>query len=202
MEPRELFIALLRKPGFLRDTIKELETIEDRLLLENPNPELCNPLSIAEPVEKLCVCRPLTVCRSSKSIFPGIEFSSQTTASHRQDCPYSRDQKLTRKVSINVFHISKLIEMVLQASFTVQFGAGGMSISPSLELRGFSRNDSPAFTLFKELEWYEARTVSHYLSILSQISTRLRFLFTNGEASPSETNEYGDTLLHVRLMYS
>jgi hypothetical protein len=181
--------------------IEEIDTIGDRFPTEKHKFKQSNTANIVEASEKLCTCRRHTVQQSSKNIFPALELSSQTTASHRQDCPWSRNQPLIRKMGLDIFHISKLIGIVIQCSFAVQFGAGGLSISPYLALRGFSRNNSPAFTLFEEFGWHEARTMSQYVSILGQISTRLQLLFTNGESSPYETDkEDGGTLLHVSLM--
>lgn len=200
-KPRKLYAELLGKPSFLRDMIEEIDTIEDRFPAEKHKHKQSNTANIVEPVERLCTCRRLTVQQSSKKIFPALELFSQTTASHRRDCPWSQNQLLIRKMGLNIFHISKLLGIVIQCSFAVQFGAGGLSISPYLALRGFSRNNSPAFTLFEEFGWYEASTVPQYVSILGQISTRLQLLFTNGESSPYETDESGGTLLHVSLMH-
>jgi hypothetical protein len=155
---------------------------------------------IVENIEKVCNCRQLVVQQASRRIFPGLEFFSQIAISHRQDCPYSRNQKVTKKLGLNIIHVSKLIGAAMKASFAIQFGAGGLSISPYLALRGFSRKESPAFTLFNELRWAEAETLPQYISILRQIPTRLHLLFTNGEASPNETDQFGETLLHVSLM--
>jgi hypothetical protein len=134
-------------------------------------------------------------------MFPGIEFSSQIVISHRRDCPYARNQKLVKKLGLQFFHINRLAGTAIKASFSVQFGAGEFSISPFLALRGCSRRDSPAFRLFDELGWDEAKTLPQYISIMRQVPTRLLLLFTDGKASPNEKDEFGRTLLHVSLHY-
>jgi len=154
-----------------------------------------------EDIEKICNCRQLVVQRSRRAIFSVIEFSSQIAISHRQDCPYARNQKPTKKLGLQIFHISQLVGTAIKGSFSIQFGAGDFSISPYLSLRGFSRRDSPAFELFDELGWDGTKTLSQYISIMRQLPTRLILLFTDGKASPNEKNEFGQTLFHVSLRH-
>jgi hypothetical protein len=154
-----------------------------------------------EDIETICNCRQIVAQRSKRAIFSVIEVSSQIAISHRQDCPYARNQKSTKKLGLQIFHISQLVGTAIKGSVSMQFGAGDFSISPYLSLRGFSRRDSPAFELFDELKWDGAKTLSQYISIMRQLPTRLLLLFTDGKASPNEKNEFGQTLFHVSLRH-
>jgi hypothetical protein len=72
-------------------------------------------------------------------------------------------------------------------------GAGGFSISPKLHFRAVVPKDSPAFKL---LDKY-----SHFMVEQGEIRRThqaLFELFHAGRASPTDTLENGDTLLHVR----
>jgi hypothetical protein len=134
---------------------------------------------MVQQIEKVCNCRQLVVQQSRRRVFPGFEFFSRVCHAHRQDCPYFQSQTTTT------------------ASITFQFGVGDFSISPHLVLRGFAREDSPAFQLWHELGWYQARTLPECIFILRQLPTRLHLLFSQGKASPSEKDAFGGTLLHV-----
>jgi hypothetical protein len=156
---------------------------------------------IMENVENLCNCRQVIVQRASRIIFTGLKFFSQTALLHRQDCLYFRNQKVTKKMGLRIIQPNKLVGAVIEVSCTLQSGAGDLSISPYLALRGFSRKNSPAFALFEEFGWGKVVTLPQQLSSMRQIPTRLNLLFSTGEASPNETNEFGETLLHVSLTH-
>jgi len=75
-------------------------------------------------------------------------------------------------------------------------GAGGLSISPLLTLRGFVRNDSPVFALFDY-----GTLLQHEYNLgeyMDYASTRMLQHFADGAGSPYDVNEEGETILHVR----
>lgn len=86
---------------------------------------------------------------------------------------------------------------MLQLAIKITRGAGGLSISPLLTLRGFVRNDSPVFALFD----YDALRLHrcHPADYMDYTSARMLQLFADGAGSPYDVNENGETILHVRI---
>jgi hypothetical protein len=158
---------------------------------------LTNIASTVRLIERICRCRRLLSQKSSRTLFFGLETFFQIAATHRKDCPYFRKENVTKKLGLSFRHLSKMAGLSIQASLVLQFGAGSLSINPYLALRGVSRYDSPAFTLFYDLGWESATTLPEYVSIMRQLPGRLHLLFANGEASPHETDRDGSTLFHV-----
>ena len=88
-------------------------------------------------------------------------------------------------------------------TFSITSGAGGFAISPQLSvIRVVDRERSPAFVQVNYstdvlVEMYQEERVVHRLR---DVIETLRGLFSAGEASPFDVNQYGDTLLHVSHM--
>jgi len=193
-----MYSELFWKPGFLQDMIRKVKEIEGgAATTENAAGRLDLASDTGQLEIAYCNCRPLIVQQSFKNIFNGLGFFSQISTPHLKDCPYSLHNESTRTLGLSLFTVNKLIGFATKVTFTLRLGAGGFAISPHLAFRGFSRDGSPAFRLFYELGWDNAKTETQYVAILRQIPARMRLLFANGEATPSETDEYGDTLLHV-----
>lgn len=91
-----------------------------------------------------------------------------------------------------------------QGSITITTGAGGLSISPHISVRGFVREDSPAFRLFDLQMWRNELSKwddKHKLEVLAKRAEdtlrQLRILFDTGEAAPSDVDIDGRTVMKV-----
>jgi hypothetical protein len=86
---------------------------------------------------------------------------------------------------------------MVQLAIKITRGAGGLSISPLLTVRGFVRNDSPVFALFDHyaVPWSECNLAEY----MDYASARMLQLFADGAGSPYDVNEDGQTILHVRI---
>ena len=82
-----------------------------------------------------------------------------------------------------------------------RYGAGGLSISPSLTIRGFVFDKSPAFALLDGYSdsWEPIRPVETISVKIYETIENLGRLFAEGKASPSDVDSKGDTLMHVGL---
>ena len=87
---------------------------------------------------------------------------------------------------------------------SIKTGAGGMSISPSLSFRMVVPSSSPAFALFnpetfsKALESELISTKKRQYETLEHTTQKLLSVFANRQAFPTDLNEYGESLLHVK----
>ena len=95
------------------------------------------------------------------------------------------------------------LRRMIDYTFSITSGAGGFAISPQLSvIRVVDRERSPAFVQVNYstdvlVEMYQEERVVHRLR---DVIETLRGLFSAGEASPFDVNQYGDTLLHVSHM--
>lgn len=117
---------------------------------------------------------------------------------HRPDCLYFRKNEIVKRIGLALKRTNALASTAIEGSLALQITSDSISISPHLTLRGVPREDSPAFDLFYDLGLKEAATVTECIAILRQLPGRLQLLFANGEASPTELDETGSTLFHVR----
>lgn len=147
---------------------------------------------------ELCTCKRRPVIqKSTKWAFWFTDFSSQLLSMHSVGCPLFSEYRDLRRLSFNLSYTSLLLKTRAQIAISLQYGHGGMEISPSLDFRGVKRMDSPAFALFQDSECEWGLSPADAQIRVNQIAFRLRQLFKNGEASPMEVNEEGVTLLWV-----
>jgi hypothetical protein len=168
-----------------------------------------------------CSCN-LIRLRSFTKIGP-INISTQYQQPHEPACLfYSWQERLWHskaRVSLLPFFLKSL-----EITFTARYGAGGHAISPHLAVYNtVKRLESPAFQLFDHLHsscckhlspWcnrsFRQDTTCRYLGeclwdlaaveeYLPTIIPRLYEYMCNGQASVKDKDEYGNTLLHVRI---
>jgi hypothetical protein len=97
-------------------------------------------------------------------------------------------------------YIRSVFGKTLKLAMNITRGAGGLSISPLLSVRGFIRDNSPIFALF-ELFFldpdYQRMYGSNLTKYLDYASTRMLQLFNEGCGSPYDVDMDGNTILHV-----
>jgi hypothetical protein len=90
---------------------------------------------------------------------------------------------------------NRFLRYSVTASITVTRGAGGFAINPSLQFRRVVAWDSPAFGLLRKVHigWSDPTRPS----VIQDTHRALFALFEARLASPTDTLENGETLLHV-----
>ncbi|KAL2860023.1 hypothetical protein BJX68DRAFT_260995 [Aspergillus pseudodeflectus] len=118
------------------------------------------------------------------------------SSAHGTWCPlHNQSQDLTillfRQTFCNLF-----LRFSVTASLTMTNGAGGFSISPKLHFRAVVPKDSPAFKLVDKYGRHH-RFLHMENGEIRRTHEALFELFRAGRASPTDTLENGDTLLHA-----
>ena len=89
-----------------------------------------------------------------------------------------------------------LLSRIVDGTFSITFGAGGLYIGPSLSLRHIYRPKSPAFQLLSGIEEHAIGERPFAMSP-EDLRAEFRGLFHSREASPLDVNEKGRTLLNI-----
>ncbi|KAL8941467.1 MAG: hypothetical protein Q9211_001823 [Gyalolechia sp. 1 TL-2023] len=117
---------------------------------------------------------------------------------HRRGCPLFREEDEITKMSFDISFVNRLVNTAARISLSLQYGAGGMSISPGLTLRGLRRANSQLFVLIKNVELtgkHLAGSIPKFVEILP----RIKYLVQNGQFSPYDVDENGRTVFEVLM---
>ena len=145
-----------------------------------------------------CDCRRREFVQSSTIWSVGsAALTSETLMQHRSGCPYHARSGKQHRLSFNLKYTSLILNIIAGVSMSMKYGAGGLSLSPNLTLRGMMREDSPAFRLFDWVEWKDCRTLPDAIAKMDQSSLRLRQMFDEGIASPFDLDRRGNSLIWV-----
>lgn len=123
---------------------------------------------------------------------------------HRRSCPLWSSLEQTQNFGFVVS--SQHLKVAIQLGMSINHEAGGVSIGPMLLLRGMKRPDSPAFLVMRDLRktfdllCLETCGEDIFLTILTESARKILQIFAEGKASPGEIDEYGNSLLHVRIL--
>lgn len=100
-------------------------------------------------------------------------------------------------MTFNTSFISRLANTAASLSLSLQFGAGGMSVSPSLTLRGMKRPESEVFKLMKVVgqPWY---CHDDWTPRMEWVLPKIKDLILSGKASPYDIDQDGRTVFDVR----
>ena len=152
-----------------------------------------------------CSCTTLTRRRAATYSIGRVKFfkDSVDSSNHSATCPLYIRTETTTTVGFKMGYYGRLLANTVRATISITTGAGGYSINPCLKFHAVVPNSSPAFRLLdhkisREFLYTEplpqSKTVCDYFnSALKQLYE----LFQDGRASPTDTNESGQTLLHV-----
>ena len=129
--------------------------------------------------------------------------TSLESSKHFVTCPFYIGTDATTTVGLKTTYYGRLLSNTVWATISITTGAGGLSISPCLKFRGLVPNDSPAFRLLDHIEF--ARLVrstppsqtDQLCEFFENTLHQLYKLFKDRIASPTDTNESGETLLFV-----
>ena len=134
---------------------------------------------------------------------PRWKFKFQTeSSSHHRTCPLFRDAVRTTVARLSIGSCWTLLAGAIQASISVTRGAGGFSISPSLQCAYVVSPDSAHFELVSLLGVINnesIKTVNDWQAFWQNRLSEIEQLFHNRKASPYDVDLCGNTLLHVRF---
>ena len=125
------------------------------------------------------------------------------SSNHSVTCPLYIRTEATTTVGFKIVFYRRLLANIVRATISITTGAGGCSINSGLKFHAVVPSDSPAFLILRNETFRErfhttlppqSKEMCDYLkSALEQLYE----LFKRGRASPTDTDEYGWTLLHV-----
>ncbi|KAF2230807.1 hypothetical protein EV356DRAFT_320426 [Viridothelium virens] len=177
----------MSKPSLLQEACHQTRgsSIADYKQTEE-NEEHHNILTLKKTPKRplLCKCQfpQLYQCNDHRLWLRSVFFSWTSIRSHGQHCAfYQHEQQLSIWL-----YTTYLLHGAVRASICIKQGAGGAAISPSLIYHPMVSNDSPAFA---------ALSTEHFRADFEPAMIRIRQLFERGEASPYDTDEWGNTLL-------
>ena len=99
-------------------------------------------------------------------------------------------------MTLSLAYCSKSLARAVEASLSLTRGAGGIALSPNLQLRCLVPDDCPAFVLIRE-RFPDDMSFDDIKTVASQRVQILRQMFQDGKASPYDVDIHGNTLLHV-----
>ena len=149
-------------------------------------------------VPNKCNCRRREFVQSTTSwILGSASVSSAILTQHRSGCPFYVRCATQHRLSFDLKYTSVMLNIIARVSMSMNYGAGGSSLSPNLTLRGMRRENSPAFRLFDRAEWKDCNTAADAIAKMNQILLRLPQMFDEGKASPFDLDRNGNSLIWV-----
>ena len=115
---------------------------------------------------------------------------------HDRHCLHYAWDETSWSMRLRLAYCSKLLARAVEASLSLTRGAGGIALSPTLQLRCLVPFDSPAFTLVRD-PFPRGMTFDDKEIVANQRLQILRQMFQDGKASPYDVDVNGNTLLHV-----
>lgn len=135
------------------DILRQHPAIESsyfpEMIMQKPTLETLN--SFGKDFELSCRCTRPRVQQSWMKVVLGATFESESINMHRRGCSLYREQEEITKLLFTISFISRLVNTAAHLSVSLQRGAGGMSISPNLTLRGMKKSSLPVFALVTTL---------------------------------------------------
>lgn len=218
-EAQQLCLRLVSRPGVLQEASEALTAIQ----IEESTATGQHKYDFESAVSR----HPIVCCRYGGQIFSSppfpTSFSVQSRESRGAPCP---SHKTIQHSTAYIMRASLLpiIRKAIEITFTASSGGGGFSLSSGLRIiNTVRRSSSPAFALFDSTysfrtrrnvkkrtqtsvyrregedvlwfnwEWDHVGISAH----LKYIIIELQRLFSSGQASASDQDENGRTLLHV-----
>ncbi|KAF7511002.1 hypothetical protein GJ744_005548 [Endocarpon pusillum] len=132
-------------------------------------------------------------------------YSKERYETHLPRCPFYTSPQQVRKLGARFHSVGYLLSTAILTTVSMKTGASGFSITPHLSFKAIVSSRSPAFSLFsqenyeKSLHRRSATTSELTSEFLDSIMPRLLRLFAERQASPTDVNEFGQSLLHAAL---
>ena len=107
----------------------------------------------------------------------------------------SRISQETKEFGFRISFTGPLLQGAIQAAMSMTRGSGGFSLSPALAFNHVVRSDTGPFQF---LNFSGMSSIEHIVrNKLDFNKEKLVYLYQQGNASPSDVDENGDTVLHV-----
>ncbi|ERF73404.1 hypothetical protein EPUS_08547 [Endocarpon pusillum Z07020] len=148
----------------------------------------------------LCICPANYAFKHYQCLSRAISlfYSNERYETHLPQCPFYTSPQQIRKLGARFHSVGYLLSTAILATVSMKTGASSFSITPHLSFKAIVPSSSPAFALFSWKNYVRSATISE---ILDSIMPRLLRLFAERQASPTDVNELGQSLLHVALMF-
>jgi hypothetical protein len=150
-----------------------------------------------------CSCTQSPYVRRTWYTPRNFSFFRFSTTSHQKTCPLYKIAKQIETLGFRYSFRSRFLSTSIRATLSVTTGAGGLSINPQMSIFNVVPHGAPAFELLHpyHLCTLRERDAPSYMNnlcgFLNTTFHRLCNLFRDGKASPTDTDTFGQTLLHV-----
>ncbi|KAM0804469.1 hypothetical protein BDR22DRAFT_960096 [Usnea florida] len=204
---KSIQLGLLQKPSLLKSVYEQAKSREPD---DMTTKLMCRTNKVpSDPQMRRtwadCACR----YRSRRQQYSKLQASDSKTISwsisihsanrnHDRDCPLSVCVETSWSMRLSLASCTKFLARAVEASLSLTRGAGGIALSPNLQLRCVVPYNSPAFTLMRE-PYPDDMTFDDTKIAASQRMQILRQMFQEGRASPYDVCMDGNTLLHYAV---
>lgn len=209
-DARKLQLALAKRPSVLRNVCNRVGGLEMNI---EPKPTMTAQNRIMQDLRKgrwikerpCCSCSPLIRKRAATYSISNVEIfkTSLDFSNHCVTCPFYIGIDSTTSIGFKMTYYGRLLANTVRATISITAGAGGISISPCLNFRALVPNNSPAFRLLDHNEFGRLvhstppSQTNKLCEFFDKTLQQLYKLFKDRAASPTDTNQYGETLLFV-----
>lgn len=155
-------------------------------------------------------CQDRSTMKTSSSVMSGRAIlcdcpkarHGYSSTRHRKDCLYSFTNKKKRTFSTKFQAFRHQVIWTWQVEYSPLAWARSWQIHRNLTLRATVPDSAPAFTIASEIRsnivFEEIVTLQELGSALQDYLVKLQQIFTNGKGWPTDVNESGRNLMHVR----
>lgn len=176
--------------------VQQVKILLDHQVIGTNEMSLHNvPENRGRMIHPLCACSSKTRRQQHTYRNGGLQISrsTKTTCLHDECCPFSSFPKERKTWMITYSARSYVIGGILKFMMAINSGGGDFAISPTLKYFRTVPSTSPAFALLRSairpgVEFFE----------FQRVNDRMLQLFRDQEFAPTDRDENGDTLFHVR----
>ncbi|KAI0554556.1 hypothetical protein F4679DRAFT_526522 [Xylaria curta] len=207
--------SLVSKPSLLRDVNKSSD-LQQEDIKPPPNSALNDPTRIALEDPRLCGCSSWRRVKQRNLRWHALDFFSTevTVLAHRPSCSHYRGNSSQRQQTLGITYVGlrRLLSVACSVSLSLDFGAGGTSISPSFRCYNMvDENQSPPFRMIGLLS--KALCYKHPLDnrrshyhrsydtgrIATDCISWIRVAYDRGVASPWDVSSHNSTLIDLSV---
>lgn len=167
----------------------------------------------SQDTSRTCCCRYSQRSSDLMNLWPYLKITWTTSTEHERSCPCIRSSTRTHAIGLAYIIPTWLLGRVVEHSFSITYGAGGLSISPAIAtIRVVNRKKSALYALIETIwdQMPSPLSVGPDLSkvemqlmevenMISKLPAQIRALISAGMTSPSDVDEGCQSILHVRL---
>ncbi|KAI0190036.1 hypothetical protein EV127DRAFT_431415 [Xylaria flabelliformis] len=206
----QLVGRLISKPSLLKD-VYESSDLQREGIKPLPNSSLNGPIQTAPENPEFCGCSSWRRVKQKNLRWRALDFFTMevTSSVHRPSCSHYRhnSSQRQRKLGITYVGLRQLLSVACSVSLSLDFGAGGTSISPSFRCYNMvDEFQSPPFRMIRTLykaffrtRVYEKSSHHHRLYYTQRTATDciswIRVAYDRSIASPWDVSSHNLTLI-------